>query len=740
METARLEDLVGNTNDRVASSKPDSPELLEFDQRSCEIWPEFEPPDPDGMCAELCREYALFIVEYWKDCRINAEMDSQHYVDVVDLCPGSGLSCWLMMQSIQRYAGIEFRYRYIPLVPHRSWLSSLLSIPEFKPSHLSGIFAPVVWDGAESAPYFIDHSGDGIWRPRNPVVILGHDRFRYLQQRLLAVHYGRLLEADFSLGEKKSQFALNESENQASQNQNNEIKWVSINKDQEERLLGISFNKYLQKFNSSPLPFPAGALQLIKKIHLLSNRGYLFISLGDGMSAEQDLRLASFSNLLNEIQTKKTLPINFHLIGQLFDNQGIYNLSRKIQEGKVLHAAIFSPSSNTQHRLGRIFTKVGDAALFHTSALIEATRSLGSMAALSIRSALLELSDFDPAVFTAGHVGLTAALAAASQSGTLEKNAWKNTLEQVWSRYLPIDHADRLHQYLAPAAMHCGAWGLAKRALIRGMACFGESAVDLANLAWCESRTGNADSAQALVSRALQLDPDCMLAIEVLRRVNERLATRNDSWRCVLRDTDSGLVLEPLDKSHADALFYQYRDPQIAIMTGLPEMKSREQALQWIEEQGNDDKKINYVIMLPEEGLAGFINLAVSEHAAFFCFWSGVDFQGRGVAGAAGKIACQHAIRSGVTIILTSAFRDNYRSIKSLRRMGFIEIPIRALPPDNDRIFFILDDHNSVDLSKSVHELISYYAREKLTINFPSSEDTAVIEAKAVTLKSMKDS
>ncbi len=740
MEFTQLNNAPDNLIDRIGISHQDHSESSLSDHGDFGIWPSSAPPEPKDICAELCREYTRLITEYWRVCRVNSELDSKHYLDIIDLCPGSGLSCWLMMKSLGRHIGTEFRYRYIPLVPDRSWLSDLLTIPEFSDWIQNGSLAPLVWDCSQADPRFFGNADEKIWRPCNPLVVISHDRFCYLRHRLLAVHYGRLFEAQFVDSTDEYHFVSEQPEKYDTKKQNESVKWNHLDRTQEEIGSGIKFNKYLEKFNSSPLPLPLGAVQFIKKIHQLAHRGYLLVSLGNGMNTEQDLRLASFQYLIEKVQKKETLPINFHMIEQLFHDFGVHNISKKMQGNRVLHLAIASPGSHAQESFRKVFMMLDEASLFHNEALIEATRSLGSASALSIRGALLELSDFDPSVFSAGHASLTVALAGASQSGSLDKHLWKHILEQVWSRYLPTNDADQLHQYLAPAAMHCGAWGLAKRALIRGMDCFGESAFDLANLAWCESRTGNADAAQALVNQALQLDPECVLANEVRRRVDERLSSRNDRWRCVLRDADTGLVLEPLDSSHADALCYQYRDPQIAIMTGLPQMKSREEMLQWINEQGNDDKKINYAIILPDEGLAGFINLAVSEHAAFFCFWSGVDFQGRGLAGIAGAVACQHAIRSGVPIILTSAFSDNYRSIKSLKRMGFIEIPIRAMPPDHDRIFFILDNQESFDASQSIRELVDYYSRENLSLCFPSSEDIVGSESSAAKLKTVKES
>ncbi len=79
--------------------------------------------------------------------------------------------------------------------------------------------------------------------------------------------------------------------------------------------------------------------------------------------------------------------------------------------------------------------------------------------------------------------------------------------------------------------------------------------------------------------------------------------------------------------------------------------------------------------------------------------------------------------------MLTSAFIDNRRSIRSLTRIGFKELSIRALAPDNDRIFFLMTENAEVNDIDGAKELVDYYAREKLSLKFPSlgSTDTETI-------------
>ncbi len=270
--------------------------------------------------------------------------------------------------------------------------------------------------------------------------------------------------------------------------------------------------------------------------------------------------------------------------------------------------------------------------------------------------------------------------------------------------------------------MHCGHWGLARSVLLHSLAERGENPDDLANLAWCEARTGKLGKAIELVTRSLAMDSCHLLANEVSRRLGERLVVRDGGWNVELHDPVLPIVLEPLDASHAQALSHQYRDSQIAVMTGLPVMSDPDKVRQWIAESQQDPGRVTYAVMHRDFGFVAFINLAVSGHAAFFCFWTGVDFQGQGFATAAGRLACRHAAACGVPLILTSAYKDNHRSVRALKRLGFGELAIRALPPDHERIFFSMVDTSATQTYDCDAELIAYYRREELPMEFTMPE------------------
>ena len=89
--------------------------------------------------------------------------------------------------------------------------------------------------------------------------------------------------------------------------------------------------------------------------------------------------------------------------------------------------------------------------------------------------------------------------------------------------------------------------------------------------------------------------------------------------------------LEPLTTEHAEAFFEQYRDPSIGKLTNLPTLTSFKEVQDWIAEETSTENSYNYAVLLLKQGFVGFVNVTVSEHAAFFGIWLGTKYQGKGL-------------------------------------------------------------------------------------------------------------
>lgn len=666
---------------------------------------------PQDFSPLVAHQLSNLIVRHWYACMAANELSSDSPLDILDFLPGHGMTTLLMTQMLQRKlpANSDFRWRYLPVFTEQQDLSKFQTHEGIRVLLTEGRVLPLLWPDSTGEPMLLSQQGSVHWQPKNPVVVLFHDYFSYLSHRLLAVHYGKLME--YSDGLLDGQHELEEAEDG-----NRGMRWVTAEKSALDNDLSGLFDTYVAKFNSAPIPYPQGALRLVDAISQICEQGCLMVAAARGVTSELRLRLTSFDDLTQCFKNNKTMPVNFHLIAHKLKSAKAVTDHVTLQKDKVLHISLFM-HKDAQARVDTLVRDVDPAMFGHASALSQAMQSVNGDSAFEHRLTLLKLAAFDPHVLAAIH---GPHFSRASKQVGFNREGWFQALDRVWSNYLPSQNNDCFHEQLASMAMHCGHWALARRALQSGLRARGPNAADLVQLAWCDARTGFLRRALATVNDAVALDPTHLLAREVRKKIEERLADWDNAWRQPVAHPELPLILEPLDISHADAMIFQYRDPQIAIMTGLPALTTLEEMQQWIAEQLQLDHWAHYAIMHTDRGFVGYINLAVSEHAAFFCFWTGVDFQGRGLATEAGKLACEFARQLGISVILTSAYSDNQRSIRALERIGFAEIPIRALPPDHERIFYVLSSVRTLGFDP-ITELKNYYLREKITLKFPYS-------------------
>lgn len=665
--------------------------------------------EPADTGPALLAQYAAMIACFWRDCQRRGLLDPDLALDILDLCPGrEGASAWLLSEVERRLRiGKRGGLRYLPVYAE--------DLPGQDTA--GGVDGPVAdaatahirWHASVDR-VLLHIAGDECssprpYRPGNPVVVIAHDAWSQLRQELFAMHYGKLLRADLELLADPRPGKEEEL-------------WQPVTDTAWDSSLSPLIERYRTELNSAPVVYPDGAFRFLAAARESAGSGLLVLSLAAGCTSDLALRLSSFSEFSSGFRQSGRFPVNFQLLGRWAGHAGGLSAELDLQGRRVLQAMLLGPVSV----VACLDTVVGcvDTALMSSRAqLSEVARTMVPGLSLDARLNLLQLSRCDPGVFLAGAQGIIKELTRAQGA---DRRPWQQALERVWHHHQCFPTDGRLSPLLAQAAMHCGHWGLARRILTDSLQ-HGDNPGDLANLAWCEARTGDLEAGLSLAERAIALDAQHALANEIRRRLIVRAAGRDQRWLAVLRHPELPLVLEPLDDSHAEALSHQYRDPQIAVMTGLPAMSTPQEVRQWMTDQQSDAGRVNYAVMHADWGFVGFINLAVSGAAAFFCFWTGVDFQGMGFATAAGRLACRHAAEVGTPIMLTSAYKDNHRSIRALRRLGFVELSIRACPPEQDRIFFALVDARAGEIDPDT-ELVDYYRRENLPMAFDPSTYT----------------
>lgn len=322
--------------------------------------------------------------------------------------------------------------------------------------------------------------------------------------------------------------------------------------------------------------------------------------------------------------------------------------------------------------------------------------------------ALLRRSRHDPAVFLAACPALHRKL-----STEHNREPWVDALAAIWRNRVCTPSKTRLYREIALACVHVAHWGLARRALSFGIGRHGASAEDLTLLAWCEANTGALDQARSLIGRAMAKDSAHAGAKDLLRRLQRPLlgAAAASPWRQCVWHPKRPLLLEPLHVHHARALHHQYRDSQIAMMTGLPSLPTVARAQQWIETRLEHGGYADFAVMGRDAGFVGHVGLRVARPAAGFFFWIGADHQGKGYGTAAGRLLCSRALSLGLEWVFASAYRDNLRSIGALERIGFQRLAGARSVEQQDRVFLAYPRRAP---SQAIGPLLAYQEREQL--------------------------
>ncbi len=675
----------------------------------------YEAWAPAAFGTAVAAEVAQLVVAYWRDGLAHADIHPERPIDVIDLAPGNGCNGHQLIRALQtatRHIG-GMHFRYLPVVPGDAWMSRASSAPEMQAYRQQGLLLHLM--GSPEMPTQLRADGRS-YECDNPVVILAHDGWARLPQRLLAVHYGKLLEADLELIRDQQAGTCERPD------------WRPAEAGLQAGPFASVFARYLEEFNSAPICYPEGAIDAVRRWRRVARHGYLMLATSTGMASELRMRLHTFPDLVSTYREQGRLPVHYGLLAYWARLHDAATIEQDLPGGQAMQL-MMEATEGAHERLAALADGFDASIYSRQSLMAEAMRTVGGEDKLEHLRQLLRLSGHDPVLLAA--MGRELALGF-SRAMDFDRAAWRKTLDDVWSNFLPELATISLHDRLANAAMHCGHWPLAREALLRGMRHHGSSATDLANLAWCEMRTGQLAAGLSRAREALASDPGNALAQQVMTRMQERLSQRDNAWLVELRDEHLPLTLEPLDLSHADAYFVQYRDPQIAIMTGLPQLKSVEETRQWIKAAPDERGRVSFAVMHRDHGFVAYVNLAVSGHASFFCFWTGVDFQGQGFATAASRLVFRHAAAMGVPLMLTSAYKDNRRSIRALERLGFVRIPSQALPPDQDRVFFVLADPAAGEFDAH-QELVDYYRRENLPLKFAGDESGADVDPHANT-------
>lgn len=610
-----------------------------------------DPVDAGRLCSQAeAEDDARAILVFLRNGLATRDIDPAQPVWIIDLAPGDGERAWLVLRYLVEHVSRAPMLRYLACCASQAQREALADLA-------------VLHAEAQAGRLVIAGEDEGFRRYDlcNPVVVLAHGAFASREQAIYACHYGELLEG--------------------TRQPDGQMGWAPL---QERDGLCSLLAAYCRAINSAPLSLPVGGMRSMQAL-LAATGGRLLMRASD--PGAMDLVQIRQGMLGTDAAPRR---VNFEALARWHRSQGAtVHQSQHNDQGRVLQLAVHDK------RGGQLRAALPDMLeLPHPDVRAAALSVMqGTEAGPTHYAAWIEQVHADPRLVPPSADTL---LALASEVQGTALGHWRELLCRLSDNYYPGWRDLSLRCKLASLAMHLEDWGQARRSLQQALLDHGDHALCWHMLAECQARTGELDAALSSLGHACQALPEDSSAQGALTRaidhVEQRLARQQTCAAFSPALSCDGLLrLMLLDETHAAEFFYQYRDPQIGMMTRLPAFEDVDKLSAWIAERCTDPTRTEFAIMHPAYGFAGVISAHQLGESAFCHFWLGVDFQGQGLAVPALQCFCAQLHRLGVRRVFTAAYPDNFRSQQVLLRAGFLVLPERALPPEENMIFFCLE-------------------------------------------------
>lgn len=630
----------------------------------------------------LAQTWVDAIFHFWETGLVQGDIDPAKPLYVLDLAPGDGQFLWMALQAIGRRLSAfhtAIRPCYIACCHDADEAGSLLGHPCLSEYVAHGWLDATSWSGQAESGLALRTAGVTLLRTDNPVAAIGLGAFASLPSDLFATHYDCIYEAsttwipqDDADGTARIEYA-----------------WQPLADEGDRPDCQALFAHYRKHFPAAPLMMPTNAMERIAGLARLSGERYLLLAADPGVSTDLQVRFGALRPPEEWHPGDAVMPVNFHALSLYQQQHGAWVGNRQLADsGIVVHAAWchgdVPPDDVACAHLSTLLDRAHPDDLARLTVLSAAAATSPPAASLS----LLRLSQYDPAVLESC---IDTMLEAAHTLDDTQRDEWRSALAATWANYLPGATPYAFYRQVGLLAGRLGDHGLAKDAFGLGLSLYGGDPFDLYWLACHEAASSDVEHALHLLDEALKMEPShphCrQLRDELITRLQR---TRSCDWHHLQAAHENDLSLEPLGPEHASALYCQYRDPQIAYMTRLPDLQTFDDVVPWMAKQADEPGRMTWAIMHARWGFVGAVSLQCHADAAYFYFWIGADYQGAGYGRQAAALALRQAVLNGVSDVYTSALEANTRSINALQALGFMRIDILAAPPDDNLLFFHL--------------------------------------------------
>lgn len=634
----------------------------------------------------LVRCYADLIIKYWEHLLAAGQLDVSHPLPILQWGAGTGRFAYRLLRELRDRLAVSTlshgKLRYVACEEDAAAADSMREHPYLRHDITEGRLV-IRHIAANQRWVWRDAIKESVHGPAAPLVVIANDVLMEAEQELVAFLDGKTFDAtvDHRTGEAGdvAPTVWSECETIATSYE----PWKSI------------LQVYATRLDNVPVLLPAGALDFVAVCSQLSHGRYLLLATDFGIACERQLRAGVYADV------SRDPPVNFDALSRWQRVNGALTwTSATDPEGRVMQVALGgSPQNPDEDVFATLVNRARGQSPGDAQAMLRVVQLAHEELTCEQLLATVRIANEDPRMLAVVIQSLLAKL----DSLTVECcTQWREAIERVWVNYFPACCEDPFCVDIGTLAMHVQHWGVAKSAFTVALALYGDDPELLHRLSYCEASTGHSPASRSLIQTAISLDPRNRVYLEfesVLRARLERWSVQD--WYCRERASDGELTLEPLGPEHAESLLFQYRDPQIGAMTRLPELKTREDVLAWLDEQRIESGREHFAVMHTCWGFVGVVSTRRYEDSAYFYFWIGADYQGAGLGQRAARLLFEQASAQGVQHIFTSAYASNRRSRDALQRLGFDRLDVSAASPDEDLLFFhrLLDERDRATIA-----------------------------------------
>lgn len=676
--------------------------------------------------ARLARSWAKALALAWTAWEAQQALHPAQPLCLLDLAPGQGeLAVALLRELALREDIRHLRWCYVA-VTEGAQARALWAQPELEACRRKGRFDTVALAALRTGRLALPGARLELCGAANPVVALAFGGWSAMAPSLWCAHYGTLYQGRCRLTPEGAAEAAAETVAEAlpadraptldplvpAGRLHSECVWDPVPALSHTPWPDLLAH-YLQHFSSVTLTLPDAALEAVRDLHHFSQGRYALLVADQALSQDMQLRLGAGWPPQHWEPGVTRLPLNLHALRQQQLAWGAQVWDSQLQDGGWTVQLALCGSAQTGSRTLDAMALALSRGHPHDEAVYRA--QLNGVQDLAQALVLLRELAHAPDALVAL---CDRVIPYAHGLDTAQHQAWVQALRLAMLGLHPRDADQALHLPLAELACALRQWGWARELLqAKGLQAARDRGLCMAHV---EAHTGHTAEALARLSQPCWRHHPQGQALGL--RLRERLRQWSElPWCAGQRPRHEELTLEPVGEEHQQAFMLNYRDSQIALLTGLPRFETASELQAWLSSLRTTPGAMDWAIMHRDHGFVGMVGSRRQGHTASFYFWLAPDRQGQGLGTRAAGLLFAHLRSLGVTQVVTSVLRQNQRSLACVRRLGFCELPLTALPPADVYLHFGLTLHaQAVDLAQLGQALCQLYRALGGTIVFES--------------------